>query len=87
MFSWLVSLIHAFRMPVFFAVAGFFGAFLVARRGTRAFLRHRLDRIGIPFVAGWIVLFPLTLARLGLRRVAFRRSTGDPRIGGRGTWC
>ena len=61
-FSWLVSLIHAFRMPVFFAVAGFFGAFLVARRGTRAFLRHRLDRIGIPFVAGWIVLFPLTLA-------------------------
>ena len=61
-FSWLVSLIHTFRMPVFFAVAGFFGAFLVAGRGTRAFLRHRLDRIGIPFVAGWILLFPLTLA-------------------------
>ncbi len=59
-FGWLVSLIHTFRMPAFFAVAGFFASFLVERRGTGAFLRHRLNRIGVPLVAGWILLFPLT---------------------------
>jgi len=59
-FGWLVSLIHTFRMPAFFAVAGFFGSFLVERRGTGAFLRHRLNRIGVPLVGGWILLFPLT---------------------------
>ena len=61
-FGWLVSLIHVFRMPAFFAVAGFFASFLVERRGTAAFLRHRLHRIGVPLVAGWILLFPLTAA-------------------------
>ena len=59
-FGWLVSLIHTFRMPAFFAVAGFFASFLVARRGTGAFLRHRLNRIGVPLAGGWILLFPLT---------------------------
>ena len=59
-FGWLVSLIHVFRMPAFFAVAGFFASFLVERRGAGAFLRHRLHRIGVPLVAGWILLFPLT---------------------------
>lgn len=60
--GWLVSLIHTFRMPAFFAVAGFFAAFLVERRGTGAFLRHRLNRIGGPLIGGWILLFPLTAA-------------------------
>lgn len=59
-FGWFVSLIHTFRMPAFFAVAGFFASFLVERRGTAAFLRHRLNRIGVPLVGGWILLFPLT---------------------------
>ena len=59
-FGWLVSLIHVFRMPAFFAVAGFFASFLVERRGTAAFLRHRLNRIGVPLAAGWVLLFPLT---------------------------
>ena len=59
-FGWLVSLIHTFRMPAFFAVAGFFASFLVERGGTGAFLRHRLNRIGVPLVGGWILLFPLT---------------------------
>lgn len=59
-FGWLASLIHAFRMPAFFAVSGFFASFLVRRRGTGTFLRHRLNRIGVPLVGGWILLFPLT---------------------------
>lgn len=59
-FGWLVSLIHTFRMPAFFAVAGFFASFLVEKRGTAAFLRHRLNRIGVPLAGGWVLLFPLT---------------------------
>ena len=81
-FGWLVSLIHTFRMPAFFAVAGFFAAFLVERRGTGAFLRHRLSRIGVPLAGGWILLFPLTRGRLGLRGVPLRRSVGAG-VGGR----
>ena len=41
-FGWLVSLIHTFRMPAFFAVAGFFASYLVARRGTGAAFRGAL---------------------------------------------
>jgi len=41
-------LIHAFRLPLFFLVAGFFAALLVEARGTGAVVRNRLIRIGIP---------------------------------------
>ncbi|MCY3668859.1 MAG: acyltransferase family protein [Gemmatimonadetes bacterium] len=57
-FDWLIVFIHVFRMPVFFTVAGFFAAFLVETRGTRAFLRHRWSRIGVPLIFGWLVIFP-----------------------------
>ena len=60
-FDWLIVFIHVFRMPVFFTVAGFFAAFLVATRGIRAFLRHRWSRIGVPFLVGWLLLAPATL--------------------------
>lgn len=58
-FDWLIVFIHVFRMPVFFVVAGFFAAFLLETRGTRAFLRHRWSRIGVPLLCGWLVIFPL----------------------------
>lgn len=61
-FGWLIVFIHSFRMPTFFVVAGFFAAFLSDTRGIRAFLRHRLSRIGGPLVGGWLVLYPLLVA-------------------------
>ncbi len=51
--------IHIFRMPVFFVMAGFFGAMLFTRKGPRVFAGHRFDRIVIPLVIGWFVLYPL----------------------------
>lgn len=36
-------------MPVFFILAGFFVALLIARRGTRAMVRNRLQRLALPF--------------------------------------
>jgi glucans biosynthesis protein C len=55
-----VLLIHVFRMPIFFALAGFFARFAWQRVGTRAFLRNRTTRILLPFVVGWPILFVIT---------------------------
>ena len=55
----LVLGIHIFRMPAFFVMAGFFGAMLFDRRGPGGFASHRYDRIVLPLVIGWFVLFPL----------------------------
>jgi fucose 4-O-acetylase-like acetyltransferase len=57
--DWIVFYIHVFRMPIFYAMAGFFAAMLYERRGAGGFVRHRATRIVVPFVVGWLVLFPL----------------------------
>ena len=53
---WVIVFIRVFHLPVFFAIAGFFSAYLVEARGTREFLRHRWSRIGVPFLVAWPVL-------------------------------
>ena len=50
-FSVLVWVIHSFRMPAFFIIAGFFCAYSHHRFGAGGFLRTRLAKIGIPLVA------------------------------------
>jgi len=54
--------IHLFRMHIFFALAGFFCAMMVARRGLRGMVRDRLRRIGIPFAVALFVVSPLVIA-------------------------
>ncbi|ARN22706.1 acyltransferase family protein [Piscinibacter gummiphilus] len=72
----LVAFIHAFRMPVFFILAGFFVAMLMTQRGLAATVRHRLRRLALPFAVFWPPLFVAcsTLALLFMHRMA------------RGTW-
>ncbi len=53
---------HSFRMELFFLLAGFFSHGLFHRHGTGPFLRSRLIRLGVPFVAGWFLLRPLLLS-------------------------
>lgn len=48
---------HLFRMPLFFLVAGFFAALLVARRGIGGMLCNRLLRVLIPFILFWPILY------------------------------
>lgn len=55
----LVVAIHSFRMPVFFVMAGYFGALMAKRRGTGAMLADRARRIGLPLAVGWVILFPM----------------------------
>lgn len=51
--------IHAFRMPVFFILAGYLAAMMVDTRGVRDMVRNRLRRIALPFAVFWPVLFVL----------------------------
>ena len=53
---WVIVFIRVFQLPVFFAIAGFFAAYLVQTRGIRAFLRNRWSRIGVPFLVAWPLL-------------------------------
>ncbi len=55
----LVLFIHAFRMPAFFLLAGFFGAMMLERRGGFGFALDRLRRIALPLIVGWLILFPV----------------------------
>lgn len=54
--------IHVFRMTTFFLLAGFFARMSFHRRGVRGFVRDRLQRIGLPLVIGWPLVFaPMVL--------------------------
>lgn len=60
-YSYLVSAIHGFRMPIFFLLSGFFTAMLWQRRGLRQLAMHRLRRIGLPLLLGAATIVPLNL--------------------------
>ncbi len=49
-FDLIYFYIHAFRMPLFFVLAGFFARMVFTRYGATVFLRHRALRLGIPLV-------------------------------------
>jgi peptidoglycan/LPS O-acetylase OafA/YrhL len=64
--AWAVAIywaIHVFRLPLFFAMSGFFLTLLLSRKGLRSTAQNRTLRIVVPLVVGLIVLIPLmTLA-------------------------
>jgi len=62
----ILVLIHFFRMPGFYLLAGFFGALLIARRGAREYFWNRTTRILFPFVVGWFVLWPMARFSFGM---------------------
>jgi peptidoglycan/LPS O-acetylase OafA/YrhL len=53
----LFFVIHVFRMTTFFLIAGFFAHMSFHRRGAREFIKDRLQRIAVPFLVGWPILF------------------------------
>lgn len=48
---------HLFRMPLFFAVTGFFVALLVQKRGIAGMLKNRFMRIVLPLLAFWPLVY------------------------------
>jgi glucans biosynthesis protein C len=57
----LFYVIHMFRMPLFFMIAGYFSHLMFHRKGPAGFLRDRAKRIAVPMVAGWILFGPLAM--------------------------
>ena len=55
----VVAFIHAFTLPTFFMLAGFFSAMLYLRSGAEMFARNRALRIALPFAVGWTILHPV----------------------------
>lgn len=63
--AWAVSidwLIHVFRLPLFFAMSGFFLVYLLANKGLAATARNRTVRIFVPLAVGMATLVPLLVA-------------------------
>mgnify|MGYP000228666814 CR=1 FL=1 len=50
-FASAYQFIHVFRMPVFFIIGGFFSAYLILQRGSRAFVVSRFKRVVSPLLA------------------------------------
>ena len=54
--------IHVFRMTTFFLIAGFFAHLSFHRRGASGFIKDRLQRIAVPLLVGWPILFAAMVA-------------------------
>ena len=78
----LLVFIHAFRMPVFFILAGFFVALLVAGRGYQGMLQHRMRRLALPFAIFWPILIVCTtlLMMVYLHLMAYGSVGLDPAL-------
>lgn len=61
--SWLDGLfwwLHAWRVPLFFVLAGFFAMLLATRRGVASFLDHRNRRVLLPLLVSCAVILPVS---------------------------
>ncbi len=56
-FWWL----HAFRLPLFFLIAGFFSRLVRESHGSRGYLRHRTQRLLVPALAIGAIVLPITM--------------------------
>lgn len=53
----VVFVIHLMRMTLFFLIAGLFGRMMYQRLGAWAFVRNRLQRIALPLLIAWPIVF------------------------------
>jgi len=69
--DFLVFLIHAFRMPIFFFISGFFGAMLFYERHPLIMIKNRIKRIVFPFVIFLLLLSPILVFVFGYTNAVF----------------
>ena len=67
----VVFLIHFFRMPIFFLVAGFFGSMLFYERKPIRMIKNRVSRIAYPFIVFLFILWPIILLTFGYSEAVF----------------
>lgn len=71
-FDVLFVFIDSFGIPIFLLMAAFFGAMLCERRGSRRLVVNRVQRLLLPLVVAWLVLYPIAMAGF-----VFARQGGD----------
>ena len=69
------QLLHTFRMPAFFMIAGFFAVMLVLSRGGKDFLKNRTQRILLPLLIFWQ---PMVVLNAYSSRMGWYGKTGYP---------
>ncbi|MBI3767150.1 MAG: acyltransferase family protein [Deltaproteobacteria bacterium] len=57
--DFFTAFVHQWHMPLFFVLAGWSAYASLARRGAASFLKERVRRVLVPFVAGALLLCPL----------------------------
>ena len=62
LFDLLAFVLHAFRMPLFFLLAGFFAHLLACRLGRPEFIANRCRRVALPLLIGMVTVVPLAQA-------------------------
>jgi surface polysaccharide O-acyltransferase-like enzyme len=60
-FDYLFWLIHGFRLPLFFLIAGLFAVVVYEARGFSGFLLHRSQRLLVPYLVGCAIILPICL--------------------------
>lgn len=70
-YDFIVLFIHSFRMPIFFLLAGFFGALLYYERSPFTMVKNRALRIVLPFVIFLIILSPVITFLMGYISLLF----------------
>lgn len=63
--DYIVSLIHTFRMQIFFLIAGFFGSMLFYERKLLKMIKNRAERIVFPFIVFLFILWPTVVFAFG----------------------
>ena len=81
-FGVVFSAIHGFRMPLFFVMSGFFSAMLLQRRGRRALVKHRFQRVLLPLLMGMFTIVPLTIGVSTLAMSLASKKTGGANSAG-----
>jgi len=71
----IVVFIHAFRMQIFFLVAGFFGALLFYERQPLKMIKNRTARIVLPFIVFLLLLWPTIVFTFGYTGLIFEGNT------------
>ncbi|PHS03306.1 MAG: hypothetical protein COA78_18290 [Blastopirellula sp.] len=64
LFDLFNTLVHGFRMPLFFMISGFFTAMLWRKRGLVSLVKHRAKRILLPLVIFSFTIIPLVIGVL-----------------------
>jgi len=71
--DFIVYFIHSFRMPIFFVVAGFFGALLFYERSPLRMIKNRASRIVLPFFVFVLILTPFLTFGFSYTKLVFNQ--------------